>query len=315
MKQKKESRIWFDMMLTLLPLSVIAFFYYGAHFMMTAVLCVITALVTEIISVRLMQRKFMPDDLSCTADGLLVALMLPASVDYRIAVLSSVFAVAVAKNIFGGRQNMIFSPSAAAYIFAVTSWGRELSLYPSPHNRIGITETAEKLSASASHIFNTTGKMDYTDFEIIMGNFSGACGSVCILLLLVAAAVLICRNDISGGAFFGTVFGTAVPAFIAPIINSRADSVKYSLVTNMVIFAAVYIIADKRTAPRNTFFAFFYGFFIAAVSYILILTTAKENTIITVSVLFTPIALAFQMLEGRIERAEKEQAQIGETVQ
>ena len=114
------------------------------------------------------------------------------------------------------------------------------------------------------------------------------------------------RRDISAGAFIGTIAGTALFAYVSPIIPNRADSVRYSLVTNMVLFAAIYIVSDRRIAPKRNYYAFFYGLFIGIVSYVIVLTTAKENAIVIVSVLFTPIALMFKNLEKRIELASTE---------
>jgi len=303
---RKERYIWLDKMITLATLALMAFFYYGTHFLVTAVICVLTALAAEFVSLRLMHKKIDADDLSCTSDALIIALMMPASINYLIAALAVIFGTVVAKNVFGGRQNMVFSPAAAAYIFVLTSWGRDLLMYPAPHVHTGITGKAADLVNSASHTFNMTGKMDYTDFEILMGNFSGPCGAVSILLLTVAAVMLIFRKDISFGAFFGTIIGTAAFAYIMPMINDRTDSVKYSLVTNMVLFAAVFIVSDLRIAPRKWYFAFFYGLFIGIFSYILVLTTAKENAVVIMSVLFTPLALGIRILEKKIRLADDE---------
>ena len=269
-------------------------------------LCVTVSLAADIISVRLMGRRFTADDLSCTSDALIIALMLPSVMSYKVAALASLFAVVVAKNIFGGRVNMIFSPAAAAYIFVLTSWGRDLLLFTAPHVKTGIFGKPQELVNSASHVFNMTGRMEYTDFEIMLGNFSGAAGAVSILLLAVSALILMFRRDISAGAFIGTIAGTALFAYVAPIIPNRADSVRYSLVTNMVLFAAIYIVSDRRIAPKRNYYAFFYGLFIGIVSYVIVLTTAKENAIVIVSVLFTPIALMFKNLEKRIELASTE---------
>jgi hypothetical protein len=74
----------------------------------------------------------------------------------------------------------------------------------------------------------------------------------------------------------------------------------------MVLFAAVYIVSDVRIAPKRNYYAFFYGLFIGVISYVLVLTEAKENAIVIVSVLFTPIALGFKNLEKKIELAVKE---------
>lgn len=299
--------IWIDIMITLLTLELMEYFYYGTRAVVLGTVCVGASLAAELISLKLMRRRFTADDLTCVSDALIIALMLPATFDYKIAAAAGVFAVVAAKNVFGGRLNMIFSPAAAAYVFMYTSWKNQLLMFTEPHVHTGVFEKAGSLVSSASHAFNISGKMDLSDFEILMGNMSGAPGAVSILLLAVAAAVLLFRRSISAGAFIGTISATVLLAAIVPAAVSRVDSVKYTLVTNMVLFAAVYIIADRRIAPKRDYFAFFYGFFIASFSYILTLTTAKENSIVLVSLVFTPVALGFRNLEKRIETVEQEE--------
>ncbi len=299
--------IWIDIMITLLTLELMEYFYYGTRAVVLGTVCVGASLAAELISLKLMRRRFTADDLTCVSDALIIALMLPAAFDYKIAAAAGVFAVVAAKNVFGGRLNMIFSPAAAAYVFMYTSWKNQLLMFTEPHVHTGVFEKAGSLVSSASHAFNISGKMDLSDFEILMGNMSGAPGAVSILLLAVAAAVLLFRRSISAGAFIGTISATVLLAAIVPAAVSRVDSVKYTLVTNMVLFAAVYIIADRRIAPKRDYFAFFYGFFIASFSYIITLTTAKENSIVLVSLVFTPVALGFRNLEKRIETVEQEE--------
>ena len=311
-KRRKERLIWLDIMITLLTLELMSYFYYGVRSVVLAGVCVVTAVIAELISLRLMKRSFTADDLTCTSDALIIALMFPAVMDYKAAAIVTVFAVVVAKNIFGGRLNMIFSPAAAAYIFALTSWGRQLLQYTEPHIKTGVFEHPTGLVNSASHIFNMTGSVEHTDFELLLGNFSGPTGAVSILLLIVAAFVLIFRRSISAGAFIGTVFGTSFFAVVTPMVTSRAASLKYSLIMNMVLFSAIYIVSDVRIEPKRNYYAFFYGLFIGVISYVLVLTEAKENAIVIVSVLFTPIALGFKNLEKKIENAYSEH--LSETV-
>lgn len=300
-KDRKDRLVWLDIMITLLALELMSYFYYGIRALVLGGVCIGVSLVSEVICLRLMNRQFTADDLTCTSDGLIIALMMPAVMDYNIAAIACVFAVVAAKNVFGGRRNMIFSPAAAAYVFMLTSWGRKLLLYPQPHVRAGIFETPDDLVSSASYVYNTTGKMDHTDFELIMGNFAGPAGAVSILLILVAAVMLILRRDISAGAFVGTISGTVFLSLILPV--SHGSDLKYTLAANMVLFAAVYIISDRRIAPEKQYYAFFYGLFIGIFSYIIVLTTETENAIVIVSVLFTPVALGFKNLEKKIELA------------
>lgn len=304
-KKRKERHIWIDIIITLLALELMAYFYYGVKALMLGAVCVTVSLAAELITLRLLHRKFTADDLTCTSDGLITALMMPAAISLQIPAIACVFAVTAAKNIFGGRHNMIFSPAAAAYLFVLTSWKNQLLSCPQPYDKMGIFEKAESVSYSASYIFNNTGKFSASDYEILLGSFAGPMGAVSILLLLVSAVVLIFRKDISIGAFAGTIFGTAFMAYVCPVISDRIASVKYVLVTNMILFAAIYIISDLRIAPQKNYYAFFYGLFIAVSAYIVMLTTGKENVILIMSVLFTPLALAFRSLEKKIDAAAR----------
>lgn len=300
-KAKTERLIWIDIMITLMALELMAYFYYGVRALVLAGVCMAVSLAAELISLRLMKRKFTADDLTCISDGLLIALMMPAVIDYRIPAIACLFTVIVAKNIFGGRLNMIFSPVAAAYLFILTSWEKDLLMYPQTYAETGVFEKAGDLTHSASYTLNTTGVMSATDFEILLGNFIGPMGTGCILLLIVSALVLIFRRDISAGAFIGTVSGTAFMIYLCPLTGNAADSMKYVFATNMVLFAAIYIISDVRIAPKKNYYAFFYGLFIALASYVVMITSGKENVIVIMSVLFTPAALAFKNLEKKIE--------------
>ncbi|MBR3761057.1 MAG: RnfABCDGE type electron transport complex subunit D [Ruminococcus sp.] len=301
---RKERFIWLDIMITLVALELMSCFYYGMRSAVLGGICIVVSLITEMICLRLMSRRFTADDLTCTSDALIIALIMPATMDYKIVAIACIFAVVAAKNVFGGRKNIIFSPAAAAYIFVLTSWEKMLLLYPEPHAKTGIFDEPEGLVNSVSYVYNTTGKMNHTDFELLMGNFSGPAGSVSILMLLIAAVMLILRKDISAGAFMGTIIGTAFLSYIVPA--SPTAKIGYNFVTNMVIFAAVYIISDRRIAPKRQYYAFFYGLFIAVFSYVIVITTGKENAIVIVSVLFTPVSLGIKNLEKKIDLARSE---------
>lgn len=306
---KSERFIWLDITITLLALELMAYFYYGPRTLVTAGICIAVSLAAELVALRLMHKKFTADNLSCTSDALITALMLPAAIDMKIPAIACIIAVTAAKNIFGGKNNMIFSPAAVAYLIMYTSWKNDLLSYTAPHTKTGIFEVASELVNSASYTYNHTGSFKATDFELLLGNFSGPVGAVSILLLTVSALILILRRDISAGAFCGSITGTVFMAVICPIYGSSADSVKYILATNMILFASIYIISDKRIAPKGNYYAFFYGLFIALSSYVITLTTGKENVIIIMSVLFTPVSLGFKNLQKWIDNERLSEAE------
>ncbi|MGN1037083.1 MAG: hypothetical protein ACI4PX_04855, partial [Ruminococcus sp.] len=118
------------------------------------------------------------------------------------------------------------------------------------------------------------------------------------------------RKAVSAGAFTGVIAGMVFMAFIVPVSESRSESLKYIMATNMFLFSSVYIVSDKRVAPLNNYYAFFYGLFTAVTAYIIILTTAKENMIPAVSVIMTPVALLFKSIQLKADKYASEEKKV-----
>lgn len=304
---KKYTLSCADIIITLGSLEVMAYFYYGIRTLIMAGICMAVSFVCDWLSLWFMKKKYTSDDLISLADGLAISLMMPASVDFRIPAVACAFAVLVGKNLFGGRKNIIFSPCAVGYLFALTSWGNEILMYPSPEKKLDITAENAVLAHSLSYDFNNAGNINISDFDLLIGNFRGAVGTVSILLLIIISVVLVFRKAVSFGAFTGVIAGLLFMAFTVPVSESRADSLKYIIATNMFLFSSVYIVSDKRVAPLNNYYAFFYGLFISVTAYIIILTTAKENMIPAVSVIMTPVSLFFKSIQLKADRYASEE--------
>lgn len=310
---KKRTLSWVDIIITLASLEVMAYFYYGVRTLIMAGLCMSVSFVCDWVAVWFMKKKYVPDDLMSLADGLAISLMMPASIDFRIPMISCAFAVLVGKNLFGGRKNIIFSPCAVGYLFALTSWGNKILMYPSPESRLQINAENAVLSHSLSYYFNNAGNISISDFDLLIGNFRGAMGTVSILLLIISAVVLVFRKAISAGAFTGIISGIIFMSCIVPLSESRFETLKYIISTNMLLFASIYIVSDKRVAPLNNYYAFFYGLFTAFTAYIIILTTAKENMLPAVSVIMTPVALIIKSIQLKADKyASEEKSEKGE---
>ena len=102
-KARKERIVWLDLMITLVTLELMSYFYYGMRTVVLGGVCVAFSLAAELASLMLMHRKFSADDLTCTSDALIIALMILRVMDYRIAAIASVFAVVAARIFSAGR--------------------------------------------------------------------------------------------------------------------------------------------------------------------------------------------------------------------
>jgi len=116
--------------LSLLPTLVASVFLYGLGAPLLVLVCVATALVTEHVCCRLMNRESTAGDLSCVVTAMLFAFTLPADCGYFPAILGTVFAIAVVKMLFGGIGCNFANPAVAARVFIMLAMPIALGAYP-----------------------------------------------------------------------------------------------------------------------------------------------------------------------------------------
>ena len=120
----------FDMLLMLLPLAVMAVYYYGLGALWRILSCMAFGIVAESAGARLMRC---PRDIgACSAlfIGMATALMLPADIPYYIPLCGTAFAIVVVKLPLGGTESVPFVPTAAGFAFMTLCWPELVFRYP-----------------------------------------------------------------------------------------------------------------------------------------------------------------------------------------
>ena len=256
--------------LMLLALNVMAVYYYGARAAIVSGIAVLASLVTEYILAVLSKKSPRLCDIYFLSDGLLLALLLPASVPYRIVVFSSVFMSGVLRFAFGGNKNLIFSPPAAAFAFSAITWPQNVLRYPSPEP-FGSLSLVSDLPQVLEHSFsyNTDISTSYTGLlEIIWGRLRGPMGTGCVLIIIICAVSLYFFKDIPASVLFS---GTAVNMFLFvlfPFSQTGWMAALYSLVTGSFMYILVFLACDPRLAPKLPMAGVLYGGLLAGLSFI-----------------------------------------------
>lgn len=233
----------------LLVLAAMAVYYYGPRAAAVAAVCVAVCWASDTVCLIMRRKALHLHDLSPIITGLTLAVMMPASVSYKAAAAAAVFAVCIAKHPFGGHGHEIFNCAAAGYIFAELSFPQTMRYYPRPFAELPILEpVTEGLSPSFTRTLLTSGTTAYSDFELLIGNFTGPMGCTCTVLVIVCALVLISRRCVSPAVFFGEL-GTVL---IYGFIRSGAQGIKLSLISGMLVFSTAILTADLSTAPKKT---------------------------------------------------------------
>ncbi|NLK71276.1 MAG: hypothetical protein GX286_07580 [Clostridiales bacterium] len=301
-KMKAEKTIYFDLMLTLVPIAFMSYSYYGIRTLILCIIAMVTCLITDYICILLGGKKFKVEDLDSVVTGMIIALMMPASISYNILMLTCFVSIIIGKQAFGGRRNLVFSPAAVGFIFSSISWKNHVMLYPRPYSELEITSTVSNtLYPSLSSIINTTETVNVSDTDLMLGNFMGPMGATSIIVLLVCGAVLMFRKSISTMTALGTIGTITTYSFLFPVGNSPIKYTLYQLIGNMVVFGTIYISADLRITPNSKIPRLIYGIIIGFFTCYLTRELKVENAIIYATIIACPLAMAMDDYTARVK--------------
>lgn len=257
-----------DMMIALLPLYVMACYYYGLRALVLGVFSVAVCVGTDMLCQKLSGRAVNPRDLSAVVTGMLLPLMMPASIPYFILATAGVFAIAVAKHPFGGVGNNLFNPAASGYAFAALCWAEKMFSYPVPLEHLAVFgDTGAKLMQSPARTLLQGGVPNIDFLEMLLGNYPGPMGATHILVILACLLFLIYRKTINWQSPVCFLATAAVLAFCFPrlVTGNRVDSLMFELFSGILVFGAVFLLPEPVTSPKRISAKMLYGVFGAVI--------------------------------------------------
>ena len=244
------SRIMLDVIIALLPTTAAGIWFFGWPAVWTVATCVAMCLVTEALCRLAMRRESTIGDLSAVVTGLLLALNLPAGLPLWMAVLGSVFALGIAKQVFGGLGMNPFNPALAARAFLLVSFTGPMTTWlkpfwwRTPEAMTTATPLAamKTMSAGAEAASTTLPGLG----DLFLGTMPGCIGEVSAAALLLGAAYLLVRRVITWHIPVSFLATCAVCAWImggAPVLTQ--------LLTGGVVLGACFMATDYVTSPTT----------------------------------------------------------------
>ncbi|MGI5868489.1 MAG: RnfABCDGE type electron transport complex subunit D [Kiritimatiellia bacterium] len=268
-------RIMRDVVISLAPCTLAAIHFFGWRALLLVVVCIAVSVGTEWLCRRLMKRDNTIHDFSAVVTGLLLALTLPVGLPLWQAILGSVFAIAIAKQLYGGLGYNPFNPALAARAFmlvsftaTMTAWTPSAWLAESKDNPfsgpklekaeaaadatttatpLGIVKEGTKSNVKACETFEYTPEVRR---RLFFGNVNGSIGETSALAILIGFAYLLFRRVITWHitvSYLGAmaVFALALQRF-APLVAMPVD---FHLLAGGALFGAVFMATDMVTTP------------------------------------------------------------------
>lgn len=128
------SIIMLKVLLALVPGIIAYTWVYGAGILLSLTLATTTALVTEAAILKIRQRPIAPSlaDLSAVVTAWLLALALPPLAPWWLVVVGTLFAIGVAKQLYGGLGYNPFNPAMVGYAVLLISFPVIMTKWPAP---------------------------------------------------------------------------------------------------------------------------------------------------------------------------------------
>ena len=196
----------FIVIAALMPAFFGSIFFFGIRALIITLISIVSSFACEALCQAIRKKPITINDGSAILTGLLLAFNLPSCVPYWVPVVGAFFAIAVAKQVFGGLGYNIFNPALAGRAFLMASWPSIMTgkwVVPRLGTMSGIVYSLPvEMTSNATPL---TALKDYssvlglpellnaksTIYSLFLGMRGGCLGETSCLLLLIGGIILI----------------------------------------------------------------------------------------------------------------------------
>lgn len=229
-------RIMHTVNLTLLPVALMAVYFFGIRAFLIIMTCVLTSVLTEYIWQKARGKKVTITDGSAILTGLLLALTLPPRLPLWMAMIGAIVAISLGKQVFGGLGHNPFNPALIGRAFLTIAFSVEMTSWHLP----GAVDTVAAATPLAALKMNGIAS-DY--WSLFIGNVSGSLGETSALVIILGGLYLIYKGYVDYRipvAYFGTVAALSVIFGQDPI---------WHLLAGGLMLGGFYMLTDMVTSP------------------------------------------------------------------
>lgn len=290
MKEKSQTAIAFDRLLTLAALVAASAAYYGLRVLTLSAVAVTASMLTEFICLYARKIPFRFQHIEAAAIGLLLTMLMPPTISYPVLIISCIFAIIIGRQIFGGDDNPTFPAAAVGYVFALFTWKDAVLSMPAEPFFIPIGNLANMdLTESTSALWNTSGKIIGESLDWLLCIPKLPFGSASLLMLGTILIILILRRTASPMAVSGMMFMLILMNIFTTAPQKALGAAVFACLTNTALLSAIYLIGDVRLVPRGIA-GLCYGMLCGFICFYMTRTLHIENAPVIVSVFMQPLA-------------------------
>lgn len=284
-----------SVIVALLPAAIVSVYLFGWLALLLIVFCMVICMLTEAVSLKMMGRSLAPvGDGSAALTGLLLALTLPAYTPWWMALLGSIMAIVLGKQLYGGLGYNLFNPALAARVILLVSFPLNMTVWIMPMhvgtpaidlydfsaclNLLLFGPEALNLGLDAITMASPLGHVktewsqgiafadalknyDFSYLDAFLGREAGSIGETSALALLFGGVYLLARHTISWHIPFTYL---ATVALLAAIFSSvdpdHFAPPLFHLLAGGLMLCAFFMATDPVSSPVTPLGQIVFGF-------------------------------------------------------
>lgn len=259
------------------PLLCMSCYFYGLRPLLLCGAAVITGNLCDRLVSLLRRRVYQSNDLSSESFALLIALLMPATVDWYVLIAAVLAGVFIGKEVFGGYGSYPFHPAAVGYVIAAVSWPEQVFRYPQPYTAIPLWDASDvPVSDTISRTLRSGGILNLSSISLVLGEYAAPMGTGAALVILACGLFLWYQKDTRLSAAVSFLVTSALIAFLFPrqvglldtsfaaSLLPRLQCVRDELLTGAMLFSAVFLLNEPYTCAHHRIGRILYGVLVGA---------------------------------------------------
>lgn len=261
--EDSTSTIMADVIIALCPAAIFGCVIFGFRALALLLTTVASSVLCEFLWNKALKKPQTIRDFSAIVTGLLLGMNLSPKTPFWVAVLGSVIAIIIVKQMFGGLGYNFANPAIAARIILMVSFPQFLgtmSRFVEPLSHEPVVDTIT--GATPLTAVSTGGSMPDIN-SLFFGMHSGCIGETSAFLLLIGGIYLILRRVIN------PIIPVSFIGFVALFSALSGLNVFESILSGGLMLGAIFMATDYTTSPTSNWGKLIFGFGCGAITFVI----------------------------------------------
>jgi electron transport complex protein RnfD len=200
--EENTAKIMWTVTGALLPATLMSVYYFGMPAIMVILVSLLSALISEAVTQKILKKPATLSDGSAFLTGLLFAMNLPANAPLYIPAVGSFVAIVITKQLFGGLGYNIFNPALIGRAFVLISFPKLMTTFvPTSVMHVDAKTMATPLVLLKEEGISKLLEIYHTKMalyqDLFIGNRAGSLGETSVIALLLGAGFLLMKKYIT----------------------------------------------------------------------------------------------------------------------